>query len=636
MKSLILFFILFSNLLLSDSLDNLLKEYENTSENSLQTVDEKLGHVFIYSQKDIRLMQYQTLNDILKELPLINLNKNRYGFASPSLAGSKTTVSGFFRFFINDYEVSSVHTQSASLTWGDVPLDFIDHVEVYYGDSSFALGNETGIYFIRMYTKSAKKENATEFQSIISSNSNSQSITQSKSFKNDWSYLLFLNNTNKNDSTNYKNDVLENNTDKKFLYLDLRNDTTDISLGYTSIKKDNYMGLAIDVEPNQGEIKSDDIFINVNKYFSYDNSIKTAFSININTRKYNEVNNQGLGLTPIIDFTKNPALTIPKEFIENLKFTKTNALISKTYNYKKNTVLAAFNIKNKKYEVKNRQTTNFADETSNQGQFNNFDEETVYSLLFQDDYKVNDKLFLVANVKFDKYKRSGYLENSKEKLFRAGVIYTPFDNFGLKSFYTQTYLPPTFYNADFASSSNKNINSQKYEFYTVEGVYTTQNSKLSITYDHVKIKDFIYFTPIGFINVDHEIKTEGVIFNYDYLFENKNKLQLTYYFTTLSEELNNSNNGALFKYMGSYNKFDYFTSLIYKNAYTYKNVHVKNSYNLNLGTTYNYSKDLSFSLKGENLLDKSTQSLYTDGFPGTSFSLKDEDRKISFSMKWVF
>ena len=53
----------------ASSLDSLLNEYETTSDKSLRTIDEKLGHVFIYSQKDLRLMQYNKLGDILKELP---------------------------------------------------------------------------------------------------------------------------------------------------------------------------------------------------------------------------------------------------------------------------------------------------------------------------------------------------------------------------------------------------------------------------------------------------------------------------------------------------------------------------------------------------------------------------------------
>ena len=162
MKIFILLFFIFCTSLFSTNLDYLLEEYDTNSEKSLQTIDEKLGHVYIYSQKDIKLMQYNKLNDILKELPLLNLNKNRYGLSSLSLSGTKTTVSGFFRVFINDHEVSSLYNQSAALSWGELPLDFIDYVEIYYGESSFSFGSETGIYFIRLYTKKGVKENGSE------------------------------------------------------------------------------------------------------------------------------------------------------------------------------------------------------------------------------------------------------------------------------------------------------------------------------------------------------------------------------------------------------------------------------------------------------------------------------------------
>lgn len=112
MKKTVLLLLVGIQLLFANSLDSLLDEYKTTNDKSLRTVDEKLGHVFIYSQKDLRLMQYKKLSDILKELPLLNLNKNRFGVSNLSLSGSKTTVSGFFRFFINDHEISSIHTQS--------------------------------------------------------------------------------------------------------------------------------------------------------------------------------------------------------------------------------------------------------------------------------------------------------------------------------------------------------------------------------------------------------------------------------------------------------------------------------------------------------------------------------------------
>ena len=141
--------------------------------------------------------------------------------------------------------------------------------------------------------------------------------------------------------------------------------------------------------------------------------------------------------------------------------------------------------------------------------------------LLQDDYKVNNNLVLIANAKADKYKRKSYIKDSIESLFRLGVIYTPYKNFGLKVFYTETYLPPSFYNVDFVDKRSPNLKSQKYKYYSIEGVYTTNKSKFGIIYHNVKIDDFMYLTPVGFTNIDHAIKTQGIMFNYEYQFSQK-------------------------------------------------------------------------------------------------------------------
>ena len=81
---------------------------------------------------------------------------------------------------------------------------------------------------------------------------------------------------------------------------------------------------------------------------------------------------------------------------------------------------------------------------------------------------------------------------------------------------------------------------------------------------------------------------------------------------------------------------DTLVSLIYKNFYKYDGEEVRNSFDLSLGVTYSFTKDFSCSIKGENLLDKSTKSLYTKGFSKTDFALNNDDRRVIFSMKWVF
>lgn len=625
MKLVILLFIIFYTSLFSSDLDNLLQEYNTTSEKSLQTLDEKLGHVFIYSQKDIQLMQYHKLNDVLKELPLINLNKNRYGFLTPSLSATKAMVSGFFRVFINDHEISSIYNQSAALAWGDLPLDFIDHLEIYYGESSFSYGSETGIYFIRLYTKKGIKENGSEINLKGSTTGTfSESLTNSKAFENGWSHLINFSNERVNETTNYKSNELKNSANRRYLYLNVNNENTDINMAYTDLKKDNYQGVSIDAVPDDGELISKDFFIDITKYFLDDNSLKTNISVDVEDLKNEEQNQEGLSTI----FYKNY-----KEVDTNSKLTKIKANITKSFEYKNNNFLTGISVSEKRYEPQSIKTVNFANQVNNKGQFSNFDQEQIASLMFEDDYKLFENLVLIGNLKFDRYKRTGSLEDISEELYRVGAIYTPFENFGIKTFYTNTYLPPSFYNMDYTLS--KDLDVQKYKLYTIEGVYTTEKQKFRVTHHNVAIDDFLYFHPTyGFTNIDHKIKTEGFIYSYEYLLSDTDKLELNYFTTKLTESINNSNKGANLKYMGEYENFEYFTSVIYRNAYTYLDVDVDSSYDFSLGTSYNVNKNLKISLKGENLFDSASQSVFKDS--ANSFILDDYERSVTLSMKWIF
>ena len=394
-------------------------------------------------------MQYHKLNDILKELPLFNLNKNRYGFLTPSLSATKAMVSGFFRVFINDHEVSSIYNQSAAFVWGDLPLDFIDHLEIYYGESSFSYGSETGIYFIRLYTKKGIKENGNEIN-LNSSSTGSflESLTNSKAFENGWSHLVYFSNEKTNDETKYKNHKLKNNADRRYLYLNVNNEKTDINMAYTDITKDNYMGLSNDAVPDDGKLVAKDFFIDFTKYFLNDNSLKTNISVDVGDLKNEEQNLEGLGTIFYRNF---------KEVDNDSKLTKIKANITKSYEYGNNNFLTGISVSNKKYEPQSIKTVSFSNQINYKEEYSDFDEEQITSLIFEDDYKIMDNLILIGNAKLDKYKRSGSLENISEELYRVGAIYTPFENFGIKTFYTNTYLAPSFYNMDYTLSNKFDI-----------------------------------------------------------------------------------------------------------------------------------------------------------------------------------
>lgn len=129
------------------------------------------------------------------------------------------------------------------------------------------------------------------------------------------------------------------------------------------------------------------------------------------------------------------------------------------------------------------------------------------------------------------------------------------------------------------------------------------------------------------------------MFKYTYDFDLKNQFMFNVYTLDSNQVESNSSTGGYIKYMGSYDQLDYFTSLIYKEGYNFSNSEIKDGFDVNAGTTYNFNKNLSVSLKGENLLNKSIKSLYSDKTnlsAPTYFSLRDDERAFLLSMKWLF
>lgn len=626
--------LLLNSLVFAENLDNLLEEYKLSSDLSNKTMDEKIGHLTVYTQQQLQQMQYNKLSDVIKELALLNTNNNIYGVNNISIAGFNSPISTSTRLFINNHEVSSVHTLSPFLVWDSLPLDFISHIEVYTGDSSFSLGNEPGTTFIRVYTKSPSKENGNQL--TLSSSTNNEryfGASHSEVLENKWSFLVYAGNQTVDDSKQSTNGTLHDDSTRKYLYSTIQKDNAKIDLAYAELYKDNYIGLSKDAMPDEGNIQSKDYFISYGNTYLRDDSLKTVFSIDINERDYFEQNAEGILLTPVI----NQTLSIPTYYDEKLRFEKYDTYISKSFTQKSNEVIFASSVKHKKYILKDR--TTISNQTLEDQKFSEFDTETLYSFMIEDKYKINDYLHLIGDAKFDKYQRNADLDNSTEHLYKLGLIFMPSDNLGFKLFASQSYMSPTFYYVDMASPNADNLKSQKINYYSLENAYTYNSNKFDLVFTNIQVDDMIYLSSNGFRNSTNEVEGNSVAFKYTYDIDLKNQFMFNVYTLNSNQVESNSSSGGIVKYMGSYEQFDYFTSLLYKDSYTFSNFEVKDGFDVNAGATYNYNKNLSFSLKGENLLNKSIKSLYanrTNLATPTYFSLRDDERAFLLSMKWLF
>jgi len=161
--------LLILNTSFSQDIEKLLREYEEASELYRKTRRESLGHVIVFKREDLERMQAYRLGDLLKSLRYFTLFNNRFGVMSLSEFGAYAIIPKYYRLYINDHEVSSLHTGSPFLVWENFPLDLIEHIEIYQAPGAIELGNEPAVVIIKIYTKDPRRENVSRIRTTAGS-----------------------------------------------------------------------------------------------------------------------------------------------------------------------------------------------------------------------------------------------------------------------------------------------------------------------------------------------------------------------------------------------------------------------------------------------------------------------------------
>ena len=148
----------------AEDIQILLEEYEEKADLSNKTKRESLGHLVVFTRKDLEIMGVNTLGEVLRTIPVTNFMPNSFGTGSLSNPGQPVKISTIYRLYIDDHEVSSIHTFSPFLTYDEYPLDTIDHIEIYYSLGAISVSNEPSQIIIKLYTKSPERENLSEIR----------------------------------------------------------------------------------------------------------------------------------------------------------------------------------------------------------------------------------------------------------------------------------------------------------------------------------------------------------------------------------------------------------------------------------------------------------------------------------------
>ncbi len=209
-KRVIFCIVIFSTMVLeAESFEELLNVFSDKNALSQKTIDENKGHLYLFSRERLEKMQAETLKDVLALSPVLKYNENRFGLPDPVTSGSAEPFkSNFIRLYIDGIEITQGWMGSGMLLYGDMNIDFVDHIEIYLMTTSFEKSVEPAYATIFIYSKDPKRDSGGKL-SLSTSNKggNTQSINYGQ-VKKDYSYMLNYSHTKT------RRDKVENGTSR--------------------------------------------------------------------------------------------------------------------------------------------------------------------------------------------------------------------------------------------------------------------------------------------------------------------------------------------------------------------------------------------------------------------------------------
>ena len=141
-------------------------------------------------------MHAKTLKDVFSTTPVIYHHENRYALPDPLTCGAfEPYRSNFIRLYVDGVEITQGWMGSGLMLYGDINIDFVDHIEFYYMTPSFETSVEPAYLTVFLYSKNPKRDPGGKLNLTGGSRGyNSQSISYGEQ-KKDFSYMVNFSHT---------------------------------------------------------------------------------------------------------------------------------------------------------------------------------------------------------------------------------------------------------------------------------------------------------------------------------------------------------------------------------------------------------------------------------------------------------
>ncbi len=597
MRNVFVFSFVLLTSLTAEHLDTLLNAYENQNDLSVKTKKESAGNVIVYTSQDLRRMQVHSLEELLKSIPYYRYNKNSLGFTDVAYNGYIVSTANQARLYINEREISTPYFGNAISLMSQLDFEYIDHVEVYYGVTTFEFGIEPAKMVVKVYTKDPSRENGGQVKLSVGSRGTKEGSVAISEIFDDFSMYAYLGYKDlKDKKVTIQDTPLRKDKESTHLFLSLQNENHRVEYNALSAHSDTFMhGENVDYIKNDGNANAHML----GYYFDW---LDDKLSISLN---YIHLGTQAdkKGVEPVaIKHIQNRPIYITDMHTKNEESTMSAMVKYREKLYFHNLLFGLY-VQDKKFNSKELKLNGVNVSPKDFKMF--YEKERIYGFFVEDNYELANNQMLVASFKYDTIDIDRKDYKKKDQLFyRLGYIYTQ-EDFSFKTFYTRYNLgfEPFVYSY---SSNPKDIKNQTSQNLFLEFDLTDGSFDYNINMFYSKDKNVI---TSEYKNSNDNYTQKGASLSVVYDFDLLNKLQTNVFVVRCDADgfnMKDVHYGANIRLLNTIGKFDIYNELIYRGGYE----GLKDGYDFNFAITYRHNKDLSFFVKGENVFGKAIKTSY--------------------------
>jgi iron complex outermembrane receptor protein len=614
--------LLTSSTLFSGNVDSILEEYSQKNQLSQKTIDENKGHLVLFTREKLEKMHAKTLKDVFKTTPVIYYHENRYGLPDPLTSGSiEPYRSNFIRLYIDGVEITQGWAGSGLLLYGDINIDFVDHIEFYYMTPSFESSVEPAFMTIFLYSKDPKRDSGGKINLISGSRGYNMETFSYGEQKEDFSYMVNISHTDA------KREKIDNGTptplsrdfERLQLFSYIKSEDQIFHLQIVKKDMDSLAGASWDATPQIAEMD----FLNLHMDYGIDftenwHALLSYDWFRVDTRSDDEL----------------PLAWMYPVAIDHLDSRSENSTLTAELTYKqkigKHRINAGIKGRDKKL-----------DSVSLDGQkvaLPDFNSEKIASLYFQDQYALDQQQLLSVGISYNYFERNGQTNDDSLLQLRLGYIYTS-AHWSYKAYLYRTQFAIEPLMRYFYPNLTQDMETQTTLGVTQEISYEKDQHHIRLILHMMQDENSLLQNTIGGLD---DTKYYTSILNYDYSFDQNNKVDLQLYYARYEDifnynELNDIS--GYFSLFNSYGDFDFYNGLVWHR----NSVDWENYFDWTSSITWNINEELTLTIKGDNILNKAKETILrrfdvSSGMPVpmAPLSISPIDQRFTIELEYLF